>query len=412
MLRFPRFQFSIAQMLVLMFLVAVVCGWGVMFRRLWIYRLPGVVRDIQMLPDGSAIALALSEEGRCCVVLCDCRSGECLHYADLAGGAPDNVRISSDCGTWAAVFADGNLEFGRVASGERWRGRVDLEPRAPPTHPWQDREAGVALNRTGAVAAVWRGSRIAILDGRDGRELRVVHAPIGVERMSLSDDGTRLAAGLEDRGERRSGIGVWDTASGRLAAIVPPREAAWRPQIVWIGDDVIACAPRLPGGDPEVCFTVISRLETRRFHYAILVSPIVANSGGTVVAVANGFEFVLVLNTGDMGELSSDLATDFCPSVIVAMAISDDGATVATRSRDDYSNEPRRLFIDDRRSHALREIRPWRSRRGCWAALAGSGVSLVAFSIWLLWRARPGEELKNSGDTILISIRWQGLRKW
>ncbi len=195
---------------------------------------------------------------------------------------------------------------------------------------FEDREAGVALNRTGAVAAVWRGSRIAILDGRDGRELRVVHAPIGVERMSLSDDGTRLAAGLEDRGERRSGIGVWDTASGRLAAIVPPREAAWRPQIVWIGDDVIACAPRLPGGDPEVCFTVISRLETRRFHYAILVSPIVANSGGTVVAVANGFEFVLVLNTGDMGELSSDLATDFCPSVIVAMAISDDGATVAT----------------------------------------------------------------------------------
>ena len=48
-----------------------------------------------------------------------------------------------------------------------------FEPRAPPTHPWQDREAGVALNRTGTVAAVWRGSRIAILDGRDGRELHV-----------------------------------------------------------------------------------------------------------------------------------------------------------------------------------------------------------------------------------------------
>ena len=55
--------------------------------------------------------------------------------------------------------------------------------------------------------------------------------------MSLSDDGARLAAGLDDRGEKRSGIGVWDTASGRLAAIVPPQKAAWHPQIVWIGDD-------------------------------------------------------------------------------------------------------------------------------------------------------------------------------
>ena len=154
----------------------------------------------------------------------------------------DDIRISSDCGTWAAVFADGKLEFGRVASDERWRGRVGLGPRTPRIRPWEEREAGVALNRTGAVAAVWQGSRISILDGRNGRELRVIHAPIGIDRMSLSDDGTRLAAGLDDRGEKRSGIGVWDTASGRLAAIVPPQKAAWHPQIVWIGDDMIACA--------------------------------------------------------------------------------------------------------------------------------------------------------------------------
>ena len=43
-------------------------------------------------------------------------------------------------------------------------------------------------------------------------------------------------------GAKRSGIGVWDTASGRLAAIVPPQKAAWHLQIVWIGDDTIVCA--------------------------------------------------------------------------------------------------------------------------------------------------------------------------
>ena len=214
--------------------------------------------------------------------------------------APDDIRISSDCGAWAAVFADGKLEFGRVASDERWRGRVGLGPRTPRIRPWEEREAGVALNRTGAVAAVWQGSRISILDGRNGRELRVIHAPIGIDRMSLSDDGTRLAAGLDDRGEKRSGIGVWDTASGRLAAIVPPQKAAWHPQIVWIGDDTIACAPCEPGGDLEVWLTVISRLETRRVHYGSLSSPIVANAGGTVVAVECCSGSVLVLNTADL----------------------------------------------------------------------------------------------------------------
>ena len=159
MLPFRRFQFSIAQLLVLMFLVAVVCGWGLMFRRLWTYRLPAVVRDIQMVRDGSAIALALSEERRCCVVLCDSRSGECLHYAELVGGAPDDIRISSDCGTWAAVFADGKLEFGRVASDERGADASVLDRGPRGFARGRMREAGVALNRTGAVAAVWQGSR-------------------------------------------------------------------------------------------------------------------------------------------------------------------------------------------------------------------------------------------------------------
>ena len=79
-----------------------------------------------------------------------------------------------------------------------------------------------------------------------------------------------------------------------------------------------------------------------------------------------GLRSVLMLDPADMAVRYPALATDDCsPDLnILAMAISNDGATIATARRDDYFHEPRRLFIDDRMSHVLREIRPWRSRRG------------------------------------------------
>ena len=139
MLPFRRFQFSIAQLLVLMFLVAVVCGLG-----------PHVSSALDLPPSGRGPRhpdgsrrqrdrLALSEERRCCVVLCDSRSGECLHYAELVGGAPDDIRISSDC--WRLGRRVCRRQIGirsRRLGRAPARGRVGLGPRTPRIRPWED----------------------------------------------------------------------------------------------------------------------------------------------------------------------------------------------------------------------------------------------------------------------------------
>ena len=188
-------RFSIAQLLVLVTLAAVVCSCAVALRQIWAYPFPFNVHDVQVSRDGTTVGLALAGPGRSCVVLCDSQSGQCLRFVAI-GGEPVEIQLSSDLTTWAAVHRDGRIEFGRVASGERWDARPSADVQCRLTnHP--DR-AHIVISGNGTVSAVsYDGTAIAVLNVATGQQLHLLQA--GGEQVMdvrLTVDGRRLAASL------------------------------------------------------------------------------------------------------------------------------------------------------------------------------------------------------------------------
>ena len=98
---FQRFRSSsLAQLLVVVSLVSVLCSCAVTLRQIFAYAFPFNIRDVQISPDGATVGLALTGGGRSCVLLCDGQNGQCLWHVELGGGAaPTSSKLSRDCST-------------------------------------------------------------------------------------------------------------------------------------------------------------------------------------------------------------------------------------------------------------------------------------------------------------------------
>ena len=239
-------RFSLAQLLVVVTLVAILCSCSVTLGRIWSYTFPFNVHDVQISRDGATVGLALAGAGRSCVLLCNSRSGQCIRCVEI-GGEPVQIRLSSDLTTWAAVCLDGRIEFGRVASGERWDARPSADIlRRLTEHPgW----ARIVVSGNGAASALTcNGSEIAVLEVATGKQVQLLKAGgRQVMDVCLTADGKRVAASWRD-GD--SGITVWDVLTGRRAAVFPALAAC---PLAWAGDDAIVSVEECPapgtGGD-------------------------------------------------------------------------------------------------------------------------------------------------------------------
>jgi hypothetical protein len=388
-------------------LAAVLCSCAMTLRRVRSYPFPRRVEEVQISSDGATVALALTGNGRCCVVCCDSRSGECRSCVEVPG-EPSEIRLSGDCSTWAAVLKDGRIEFGRAASNGRWPADLSGQSDGPPV---ADVYWGVNLSASGAVAAASRGrgdstTDIVVFDVATGRPLQTFRlGRIGPEGcvMRLSAGGTRLAASWCGEGaSRRWESAIWDTRTGRRIA-APDNAAA---HLAWLGDDALASIDACDrpikfycGPYPPIYRAAVRRLptgETRTFacrdNELTWSTQLAADPGGDTLAITmlHGCRVVL-LDGATMKPLSSLLKTG--GEEIHGLALSRGGreAALVCGAPRGYTGpvRPFPVFIVDTKTGAARELRP-----DCHTA-AKSVIVLVVGGlatgacVWLLWRTAP-----------------------
>ena len=238
-----------------------------------------------------------------------------------------------------------------------------------------------------------------------GQQRCLATVPEPVRDICLSNDGKRLAASLHHtiRGYPDNGITILDTSSGQRVARLRAgfdENGVWRPEIAWIGDDATACVMEVDGSHgatelpflgswmPGVVFTPLSSRVPREVPGRYFWPPIIGDRRGTAFAVTHVGGSVLMLNAPAL-TVRSEVSVSDAYEPIRAMAMSDDGATVAAASEEGGGQQPRKLFVVDMPHGTVRPFYPRRSRIAYQVAVVASGALLVALSIWLLWRTAP-----------------------
>ncbi len=302
-----RLNYTLAQLLLVVVMVANVCGALVAVRELLHDEPPGWVCEIRFFPDGKTFAAVLVN-GR--VVTCD--TATCTIKDSVWVYGPDRdwsrgfnapyqspIKLAGDCNTWVFTRPDGRVEFGRLQPPKRWYAEVPqpallgmpasgLAPAAAGRGKPPDR---IALSENAAVlAALYKrlpgGDRVVLWDVPSGKVLHVVQGyddpiqfPGDVRSICLTPDGKTLAIETVHAGFRRPTwmheelrlpawtIDAWDVETGRQrrrAAADPYGGCAYQLQapnndlLVWLSE----------GGHPSVISLRVSDRRRREFHPA------------------------------------------------------------------------------------------------------------------------------------------------
>ena len=194
MFPFPRFTFSIAQLLVFHAGFGSVCALAeCQSGRIYF---PSTSGTFQISADGGTLAVALTEPGRQCVLVCDAGSGACRCFAEFRDGEPNEMLLSKDCGTWAALFDGPRVEFGRTATGDRWgaafRGLCGSISGPRYEDVWPE-AMHASLSGDGGTCAVSRAAHRRH-GGCHGPGVLPIDMPSLVTSVCFDGDGRRLAA--------------------------------------------------------------------------------------------------------------------------------------------------------------------------------------------------------------------------
>ncbi|MDR3621740.1 MAG: M56 family metallopeptidase [Paludisphaera borealis] len=337
----------------------------------------GAVVAVSFAGDERGLA-SVGSDGR--VLLWDCKAGRALRELDRVEGVVSSLDFSPDGVRLAAGTDRGVIVWGA-------EGRMTLPP-------------DVATTRASALAFAPDGKTLAIA-GTDG-ELRLIDFPIdgrrsyknGVcETLAFSPDGRTLASALNN-GE----IALRDVRSGREIGVLRGHEGAVAELAFSPDGRSIASA----GVDGAV---KIWNLNARRLTARESLKPepacpwaVVYSADGSTLAVAEGRADVPgVVTLWDVDARRPRLTLDGHARGVVAVALSPDGATVASGSFD----QTVRLW--DARTGAIRYVID--GLDGVVTELAfspdGSLLATAGESGWVtLWATESGEE----------SVRLDGFR--
>jgi hypothetical protein len=404
--RFPRLALAALRLLLVAALLSTLSASAAALWVIFTDHYPSHVCDLQISPDGSVLALALSGGDCTWVLLCDARSGTELRSAQLTTGRPLWVKISMDCNTWAALFDGGCLELGRLASGERRRAQL-------PERLWDSYLGGVSGD--GTICAVGGGVRVAVIDVETARDVAQFTAPATrpgrLWSLSVRADGRQVAAAFDNtvevngRQEWQSGIAVWDISNGTLLKRLPAGVVSLT-RLAWVGEDAIAglnCGS-VDGPAEPITLRSVATGKTRVLAQEVrsqLFGPFNPGSsfGGALCAAADATALATDFGQADLAVLDAATLRPKYPRLrsmgvdADLLAASDGGAQVACA----YGHTPG-VFVADMQGGAVRQLRPHRNNVPRILAVVAIGGVLVAGCLWLLARTVRRRGSAPSGE--------------
>jgi hypothetical protein len=408
---FLRIRFSIAQLLVATLMVAVICSGTVLIERIRAHRFPPEVQDIQISPDGSRLGLALRGPGEFCCLVCDSSSGRFLRSFESAEGRPVSLAIARDLDAFAAVFADGRLEVGRITSGATSR----ASPSAEFKHWFANEQTGewtpisVLISGDGAICALTYDKHVEIIDAPSARRVNSFVTSITARHsVGLSNDGRCFV--VTDAGHHNSE--VWDTLEGRRLALDTQSALG----AAWVGNETLAFVPwarpmavcvrriqknekRAEGSEPYEFVSVRDEVALARTRSVSASPPLVASSDGKVLAATYEHCIVVVLDAATLETRYPAVETK--PGLYVgdSLAASDDGKSVAAGLVEEpyWADRPqRKLWVVDMPTGTARELWPNRNERARVVGVLAYVLAGLGVGTWLLWRTAPRDALRNS----------------
>ncbi len=430
-----QFNYTLGQLMLVMVMVANVCGVIVVVRTE--QRHEAHIVEGRFSPDGKDLVVLLDDGW---LLRCDAASGRIVDSAPTnwpRDADPVFCQLAADCNTWAAVCGDGHVEFGHAWPPGRLQAAAPSAALQSTICEFARESRGLrggyhttaappALSDNAAVFAFAYYDpppagqfRVAIWDVASGRLLRTIVVPKPVFDISLSPDGKTLAierAGRVAPEPCFNEIEFRDVASGarrgRALPVVWGGTMNWADdsdKLILVGGDEMRSA-RVTGGaeqDVERRVSLANKLTWTGGHlgprrvtgraernvegYGGLV--LVSADGRTILA-RNGRDEVQFLDADTLGPLGPLLPAGGPHrwKYTMLLTISADGKQLAATDPDATALQVR---ISDPLGKCCRDVVLHGERR--WIVLAGViGNGLVFFlCLWLImrqsWRRRTAQ---------------------
>ena len=150
-MRLPKL--SLAQILIIPLITVACCGCWAGLARIWHWRLPreALVRlSIRRRRDDGGW---LRGTGPILRASCDAQNGVIRRRVEVKSNKRRFLTIAADCDTWASLAEDGQLDLGRLESGQAWTVRVPLKVNYPLSDAnfFEHRFSQVALSSNGEL---------------------------------------------------------------------------------------------------------------------------------------------------------------------------------------------------------------------------------------------------------------------
>jgi WD40 repeat protein len=396
-----RLNYSLAQLMLVVVMVANVCGVIVAVRADLGQRGADVV-GVRVSADGRKVA-AFLEDGR--AVVCDAATGKVEGWSRLRWPRHSWARhLAGDCNTVATVRADGSVEFGQLQTTMRWKAEVPSAPlRAAITKAVDGGPGLTTLSDNAAVFALAYADsaapghfRVAVWDVGTGKLSHTLTVAGDAWSIALSPDGKTLAIeaqSLDGPHALELGLYLRDVATGRQRARRPTGDGGGVAEMEWAADsDTLFWVSRAAtGAKPSVRSIRVS--DGRQRHYDLclddrsrtysLCDGLLISADGRTVAVSNPGYGVLFLDAARLTPLGKRflLPDQYHSSDIQLVGLSADGKELATTS---WSLGELCVRMFDQEGKFRRDLVLLERHESATAAAIAINVCMFLLCLWLI----------------------------